>query len=170
MFSLAEAWELVPPGRNPCRTVRRYKEIRRERFLTPDEYRTLGRVLKEADGSARPPAIAALRLLILTGCRKNEIVQLKWDDVDLAARELRLSDAKTGTRTVPLTPAVEAVLDRIPRDGDSPWVIAGRKADTHLVNVDAVWKRLRAKAGLKTCASMTFGTAGRAARWRSGRA
>ncbi len=98
MFSLAEAWELVPPGRNPCRAVRRYREIRRERFLTPGEYRELGRMLKEADGSARPSAIAALRLLMLTGCRKNEIVGLRWDDVDRAARELRLSDTKTGTR------------------------------------------------------------------------
>ena len=151
MFNMAETWELVPPGRNPCRAVRRYKEIRRERFLAPDEYRELGRVLKkaEAGGSVRPSAIAALRLLMLTGCRKNEIVQLKWDDVDRVARELRLSDAKTGPRAVPLTPAVEAVLDRIPRDGDSPWVIAGKKKDAHLVNVDAVWKRLRAEAGLK---------------------
>ncbi len=151
MFNMAEALELVPPGRNPCRAVRRYKDVRRERFLTPDEYRELGRVLKEAEanGSARPSAVAALRLLMLTGCRKNEIMGLRWDDVDLAARELRLSDAKTGTRTVPLTRAVEAVLDRIPRDGDNPWVIAGRKRDGHLINVEAVWQRLRAKAGLE---------------------
>ncbi len=151
MYNMAEALELVPPGRNPCRAVRRYREVRRERFLTPDEYRELGRVLKEAEaaGSARPAAVAALRLLMLTGCRKGEIMGLRWDDVDRAARGLRLRDAKTGPRIVPLTPAVEAVLDRIPRDGDSPWVIAGRKGDAHLVNMDAVWKRLRAKAGLK---------------------
>ena len=151
MFNMGESWELLPPGRNPCRAVRRYREVRRERFLTPDEYRELGRVLKEAaaEGSARPSAVTALRLLMLTGCRKNEIIGLRWDDVDRAARELRLSDAKTGPRIVPLTPAVEVVLDRIPRDGDSPWVIAGKKGDAHLVNVDAVWKRLRAKAGLE---------------------
>ena len=60
MFAMAEAWELIAPGRNPCRAVRRYREVRRERFLTPDEYRKLGRVLKEAeaDGSASPSAIA----------------------------------------------------------------------------------------------------------------
>ena len=151
MLSMAEAWELVPPGRNPCRAVRRYKEVRRERFLTPEEYREVGRVLKEAEanGSVGPSAAAALRLLMLTGCRRNEIVQLRWDDVDRAARELRLSETKTGPRSVPLTPAVEAVLDGIPRNGDNPWVIAGRKADTHMVDVDAVWARLRAKAGLK---------------------
>ena len=151
MFNMAEALELVPPGRNPCRVVRRYREVRQERFLAPDEYRELGRVLKaaEADGSARSSAIAALRLLMLTGCRKNEIMGLKWDDVHIVARELRLSHAKTGPRTVPLTRAVEALLDAIPRDGDSPWVIAGRKRDGHLVNVERVWKRVRAEAGLR---------------------
>ena len=150
MFAMAEALELVPPGRNPCRAVRRYREVKRERFLTPNEYRELGRVLREAeaDGSARPSVVAVLRLLMLTGCRKYEIVGLRWDDVDRAAHELRLSDAKTGPRIVPLTLAVKVVLDRIPRDGDSPWVIEGRKG-AHLANVDAVWKQLRAKAGLK---------------------
>ena len=151
MYSMAETWELAPPGRNPCRTVRRYKEVRRERFLSPGEYLKLGRVLKEAEGtgSVRPSAAAALRLLILTGCRKNEILQLRWDDVDRAARELRLSDTKTGPRSVPLTPAVEAVLNGIPRKGDNPWVIAGKRAGTHMVDVDTVWVRLRAKAELE---------------------
>jgi len=150
MFSMAETWELLPPGRNPCRAVRRYREVRRERFLTPAEYRALGRVLSEAqrDGSARPSAIAALRLLMLTGCRKNEIMRLRWDDVDRATREIRLRDTKTGPRSVPMSAPLEAVLEGIPRDGDNPWVIAGSKPGTHLVNVDAVWKRLRGKAGL----------------------
>ena len=131
--------------------MRRYKEVKRERFLTPEEYREVGRVLKEAEanGSVGPSAAAALRLLMLTGCRRNEIVQLRWDDVDRAAHELRLSETKTGPRSVPLTPAVEAVLDEIPRNGDNPWVIAGKKAGTHMVDVDAVWARLRAKAGLE---------------------
>ena len=65
--------------------MRRYKEHRRERFLAPDEYRRLGRVLDEveADGSALSSAIAAVRLLLLTGCRKNEIVTLRWDGLVL---------------------------------------------------------------------------------------
>ena len=49
-------------------------------------------------------AAAALRLLMLTGCRLNEILTLRWDDVDRKAGELRLRDAKTGARMVPLTP------------------------------------------------------------------
>ena len=52
-------------------------------------------------------AVAAVRLLLLTGCRRNEILTLRWDDVDRTAGELRLRETKTGPRRVPLTPAVE---------------------------------------------------------------
>ncbi len=151
MFKLAEAWGMTPPRRNPCRSVRRYKERRRERFLTPEEYRRLGEVLEEAeaDGSVLASGIAAIRLLLLTGCRKNEIVTLRWDDVDRTAGELRIADAKTGARRVPLTPAVEAVLAGIPRLKDNPWVIAGQNPEDHLKNLDGIWLRLRARAGLE---------------------
>ena len=117
-----EAWELVPPGRNPCRSVRRYKQHSRERFLTPEEYRCLGRALSEveANGSVWPPAIAAIRLLMLTGCRHSEILTLRWDDVDRTAGELRLRDAKTGSRMVPMTAPVAAVLDGIRREPGIP--------------------------------------------------
>ena len=109
MFKLAEAWGMTPPRRNLCRSVRRYKEHRRERFLTGEEYRRLGRVLDEAETSGRflPSGIAAIRLLVLTGCRKNEIVTLCWDDIDRTAGEIRLRDSKTGARRIPMTPAVE---------------------------------------------------------------
>ena len=104
MFRLAEAWDLAPPGRNPCRGVRRYREKPRERFLSRAEYRRLGRVLAEAerDGSENPSAIAAVRLLLLTGCRRNEILTLQWDDVDRAVGELRLKDSKTGVNFLPM--------------------------------------------------------------------
>jgi len=97
LFTVAERWALVPPGRNPCRAVRRYKQSLRERFLTVEEYRRLGRVLKEAerDGSVWPPAVAAIRLLVLTGCRHAEIVSLRWDDVDRTAEEELPEDAVT---------------------------------------------------------------------------
>ena len=91
MFSLAEAWGLVPAGRNPCRVVRRYRARSCERFLTPAEFRRLGRALRdmEAEGAVWPPAIAAIRLLTLTGCRKSEILSLRWDDADLPGAEPR---------------------------------------------------------------------------------
>ena len=151
MFRLAEAWGMTPPRRNPALSIRRYKEHRRERFLTAKEYRRLGAVLAEADGdgSFLPSAIAAMRLLLLTGCRKNEIVTLRWDDIDRTAQEIRIRDSKTGARRVPLTPAVEWVLARIVRIEGNPWVIAGRKPGAHLSNLDQAWARLRARAGLE---------------------
>ena len=154
MFSLAAAWGLVPDGTNPCRAVRKYKERKRERFLSREEYRRLGQALAEAEaeagreGAVSPYAIAALRLLMLTGCRLNEILTLRWDDVDRTAGEFRLRDGKTGTRMVPLTPTAEAVLAGIRRMPINPWVIVGKQPGSHLPTITAEWYRLRARAGL----------------------
>ncbi|MDD9992206.1 MAG: tyrosine-type recombinase/integrase [Rhodospirillales bacterium] len=151
MFSLAAVWGLHPQNRNPCRSVRKYKERKPQRFLSAEEYQRLGRVLDEAEaeGTAWRPAIAALRLLILTGCRRNEILSLRWDDVDRSSAELRLRDAKTGGRMVPLTPTAAAVLDAIPRMPGNPWVIAGKKPGKHLRNVNDLWYRLREQSDLE---------------------
>ncbi len=151
MFSLAEAWGLAPAGTNPCRSVRKYREREHERFLTGEEFQRLGRVLDaaEADGSVYAHAIAAIRLLLLTGCRRSEIISLRWDDVDWTAGELRLRDAKTGPRMVLMTPAVAGVLEAIPRIPDNPYVIAGMKPGAPLSNINQHWVRVRARAGLE---------------------
>ena len=150
MLSLAEVWSLRAKGTNPRRFVRRYPERQRERFLTREEFRRLGAVLDkaEADGSVHPSAVAAIRLLMLTGCRKGEILGLKWDDIDRTAGELRLRDGKTGARMVPLSPTVAEVLDAIPRPPGNPWVIAGKKPNAPLCGIDDQWKKLRRRAGL----------------------
>ena len=147
MFRLAEAWDLAPPGGNPCRRVRRYRMRPRERFLTPGEYRRLGHALGEAEGTLWPPAVAAIRLLLLTGCRREEVLNLRWDDVDRAAGELRLRDTKTGPRMVPLTAAARGVLDGVPRPAKNPWVFPGQRED-RLSNLYHYWKPVRARAGL----------------------
>ena len=151
MFSLAEAWNLAPPGKKPCRSVRKYRDKRCERFLTEEEFRRLGRVLAaaEADGSVCPPAIAAIRILMLTGCRRDEIVTLRWDVVDRTAGELRLKNAKTGLRMVPMTPTLERVFAGIPRVEGISWVFAGRAPGTRLSYLNRHWYRLRARAGLE---------------------
>ena len=107
MFSLAEVWGLRPDGSNPCRHVKRYKENKRERFLSPEETERLGEVLREAE-SEMPSAVAAFRLLLLTGCRLSEIQFLLWEHVKDDCIEL--PDAKTGGRVVPLGPEARAVL------------------------------------------------------------
>ena len=150
MFSLAQTWELVPRGRNPCKAVRHYREQSRERFLTPEEYRRVGAALREveAEGSMWPPAIAAIRLLMLTGCRKSEILTLRWDDVDRTAGEFRLREGKRGPRMVPLTTPALKVLDGIERVEGIPWVIRSQKDGIHLPGLNYYWNRIRDRAGL----------------------
>ena len=149
LFKLAETWELVPPGRNPCRHIRKYREKSRERFLKPEEFRRVGDALRklEASGSVQPSAIAALRLLMLTGCRMSEILCLRWDDIDRTARLLRLRDGKTGPRMVALTGPVLRVLDGIERVEDVPWVIRN-KSKGRLTSLFSHWQRVRKEAGL----------------------
>ena len=172
MFSLAAAWGLVPDGTNPCRAVRKYKERKRERFLSREEYRRLGQALAEAEaeatagreGAVSPYAIAALRLLMLTGCRLNEILTLRWDDVDRTAGEFRLRDGKTGTRMVPLTPTAEAVLAGIRRVPTTPGSSsASSRAPTSPPSPPSGTGSAPAPAST-TCASTTSATATQAAR------
>ena len=146
MFSLAEVWGWRPDGSNPCRHVKRYKEHKRERFLSPEETERLGQVLREAE-EEMPSAVAAFRLLLLTGCRMSEIRDLRWDYVKDDCIEL--PDAKTGGRVVPLGPEARAVLSAISRDEDNPWVIAGRLPGSHLTDLQRPWRRIRKQAGLE---------------------
>ena len=85
LFNMAEAWGVAPDGGNPCRFVKKYKERSCERFLSEDEFRRLGRVLDEVEAESKvsASAVAAIRLLMLTGCRRGEIMKLRWEDVDL---------------------------------------------------------------------------------------
>jgi integrase len=149
-FNLCEKWGLRKDGTNPCRHVEKYKEQKKERYLTPDELSRLGAVLSDTEASKEelPQAIEAIRLLILTGARLSEILTLKWDYVDLDRGEMALPDSKTGKKTVQLAgPAIE-VLENISRCVGNPYVIFGEKAGQHLIGLPHIWMRIREKAGL----------------------
>ena len=105
MYRLAEGWGMVGDGCNPYRSVMKYPERKRERFLTDAEFARLGRVLDEAaaQGDVSAQAVAAISLLMLTGCRKSEILTLRWEEVDLDAGEIRLAETKTGFNFIPGT-------------------------------------------------------------------
>ena len=151
LFNMAEAWGVALEGANPCRFVKKYPTRSCERFLSEEEFRRLGRVLSEleAEGKVMGSGIAALRLLMLTGCRRNEILTLRWEDMDLDAGELRLRDAKTGARSVALSPAARKVLATLPRLPHNPWVITGRGASRRMANLNAQWIVVRKRAGLE---------------------
>ncbi len=151
MLNRAEAWGLLPLGSNPCRLVPRARTRRRERFLTEAEFRRLGETLDAMEAEERIPvhAAAALRLLMLTGCRSGEIVGLRWEDVDLERGEIRLRETKTGPRTVPLSPAALRLLETVPRPAGNPWVVAGREPGSRLRHINYYWDLVRARAGLE---------------------
>ncbi|MCY4382997.1 MAG: site-specific integrase [Nitrospinae bacterium] len=150
MYRLGEGWGMVPKGYNPCRAIVKYPDRKRERFLTDKEYTRLGRVLEEArNRRGSEGAVAAIRLLMLTGCRKNEILSLRWENVSLEAREFRLPDAKTGARVVSLSPLALKLLSALPRTPGSPWVFPARNPGEHVRSVHHVWKSVCLRAGLE---------------------
>jgi integrase len=151
MFNLAEMWGLRPDGTNPRKHIKKYPEEKRERFLSAAELRRVGEVLREMEqeGVELASAIAAVRLLMLTGCRLGEIMRLKWDYVDFTGRALRLPDSKTGAKVVHLGQPALDVLAAIERIEDNPWVVTGTLPGAPLYDLQPFWQRVRTRAGLK---------------------
>jgi integrase len=148
IFTWAEDEGVALPQGNPCRRVKKYPERRRERVLSPQELGRVGVALRraEGEGTERPAAILAIRLLVLTGCRKNEILRLRWEHVDFEGRCLRLPDSKTGAKTVLLgAPALELLAGAKP---DGPWVCPGRRRGEPLKNPYKPWGRICKAAGV----------------------
>ena len=175
LFTVAERKGFRPQGTNPCRLIKKNPESKgKERFLTSEELLWLGWVLRDApywpmEGQAIGPrqlpkevtgidvyAIAAVRLLLATGARLNEILQLKWSQVDKVRRVLRIEHHKTSGRTgvkeLPINSEVASVLaylEALPtRHANKVWVIQGRKSGSCLVNLQKPWQRLREAAGV----------------------
>jgi len=123
---------------------------KKERYLSAVEFERLANVLskREREGTEGPYAVAAIRLLALTGARLNEILTLRWDCVDFERQTLWLPDSKSGRKPVFLSqPAIE-VLANLPRFDGNPFVIVGEKRGEHLKNLQKPWGRVRKAAGL----------------------
>ena len=149
MFRMAERWGMRPEGTNPCRHVKRFRENRRERYLSERELARLGMAIRavETEGRTGAGVFAAIRLLILTGARLGEIRQLRWDEIDLEAAVLRLHDSKTGAKVIRLGAAALEILTRIERKHDL-WVFPGASG-TKPLEIRSAWPRIRTRAGLE---------------------
>ena len=146
-------------GENPARLIEKNGERGRERFLSPVELAAIGDVFAAAE-AAQPAAVNALRLIAVTGMRKNEALTLRWSDIDRPSGVIRLSDSKTGPKTIPLSAPALEVLQRMEnsRSEKNPYVFPGWRvrraaplaadgaAKGHLVGIQKVWERLRALA------------------------
>jgi len=149
MFNLAEDWGLRREGSNPARRIRKFREEEKKRYLSDDEQSRLGQALADAleTGAETEYAVAAISLLMLTGCRLGEILTLKWDYV--TPLHLELPDSKTGRRRIPLPREAHQIITSLPRMRGNPYVILGETAESHLVNLQKPWLRIRAAAGLE---------------------
>ena len=141
----AEAMGLRPEGSNPCRGIRRYRRRGRERFLSDEEIRRLSGRLN-AHEARWPQKAAVVRLLLLTGCRKSEILTLQWSDY--REGHLFLRDSKTGPRTVWLSEPARNVLDALARQ--NRWVFPAKHGDRPRSTgwLSHFWNRVRAEAEL----------------------
>ena len=142
----AEVYGYRPEGSNPCVGIRRYRRKGRERFLSAEELRRLSLTLERHEAS-RPVHVAFVRLLLLTGCRKGELVTLEWSSY--REGHLFLPDSKTGPRTVWLSSPARQVLERLPRTGR--WVFPSPRPDKPpgAWTFEVFWRETRAEAGFR---------------------
>jgi len=150
MMNLAERWGERPDGSNPCRHVEKYREHKRNRFLSADELARLGAACLrcEKDEKLGLSFLELVRLLIFTGARLSEILKAQWDWVDFKSGVIHLPDNKTGAKTIMLPAPALDVLARLARVDGNPYIITG-EGNRYLVSVWKPWAVLRALAGLK---------------------
>ena len=135
---------------NPARGVKKPPVRKMERFLSEEEIARLAVALAaEFSRTGNPYAAAAIKLLLLTGGRRGEILGLQWQHVDFERQCLRLPDSKTGAKIIYLNaPALESFAG-LPRISTNPFVIPGREQAKPLVGIDKFWFCVRASAGLQ---------------------
>ena len=174
MFRYAGACGWIPKGASPVPgAAERFKTEARERYLSVAELGRLGDVLREAETvglpwtlneSADPSKVkhrpkadklrvvvspfvtAAIRLLLFTGCRKSEILTLRWTEVDFERGMLHLTDSKTGRKSIILSAPALAILDSLPRT--QTYVITGKEPWAARNDITNAWYRIRSAAGL----------------------
>jgi integrase len=146
IFGLALRWGAYE-GRNPAAQPDMLPERHREEFLSDAQHI---RLLAALEAEADAVAAAAIRLLALTGARKNEVLRARWDYVDLARRTLTVPLAKNGERRhVPLSDAALAVLRALPRALDNQHVFpSARRRGQPLESVRGAWARAKRVAAL----------------------
>lgn len=147
VYSTAVRWQVLESGKNPCAGISPFPTIaRRERFLTQVEAMRLLRVL---DGSRNWRVALSIKLILLTGARKREILDARWDYINAEARVLTLPNSKSGhPRHIALSDAALSLLARLPREDNVPWLFFNPQSKQPLNNLHPAWVNLRTQADL----------------------
>lgn len=171
-WNFAARHDIVSAADNPARGVVKNRANLHERFLTSEEFNRLGDALRRAEteglpwdvDEAKPAskhvpkndrrtqidpfAVAAIRLLIMTGARLREILHARWEQVDFERGILFLPDSKTGRKPIYLSAAALSILGALPRIADNPYVIPGVKYGAPRADLKKPWDALKRAAGL----------------------
>ena len=149
MLAKAEQWGVRADGSALCRSITKFKEAKRERFLSAGEVYALGSALRAAgEAKANSHALRIIRLLSFTGARRGEIEGLQWSEVDLDRSVLCLKDSKTGAKLIPLAPAAKLILAEAERISGTPYVFPALSGEGHYQGLGKVWRAVRKAAGL----------------------
>ena len=150
LFNKAIEWGAVPNNQvNPAQNIKKFKEKKRDRWLTEEELIRLNKALTEEENLY---AKSAILFFLFTGIRKSELLKAKWDDIKNYGDhcELYLPDTKSGeSQYVSLSSAALKLLSTIPRIKDNPYIFVGSKPGHHLVNIRKAWVRIRSRAGIE---------------------
>ena len=174
LYSWAGKTGYVEEGHNPARGLEKFPGRSRERFLTSDEFTRLADALRQGVTTGLPYAVdetkpkakhapkpdarrtkldpfavAAIRLLMLTGARLREILHAKWDYVDFERGVIFLPDSKTGRKPIYLSAAALAILSDLPRIEGNPFIIAGAKDGAPRADLKKPWTAVINSAGLE---------------------
>ena len=157
MFACAIDWELRSD--NPAQGIKKFKEHKKDRFLSEEEIGRLLVALEQADDSTNiegrelPAATAGIRLLLFTGLRVSEITKLDWQHVDLGQGTIFLLDSKTGSRLVPLNGLAIDVLKGL-FHGQHSGLVLESNAPGKAIALTRPWYRIRARAGIDQTATL----------------
>ena len=147
IFNCAIRWDVLPSGANPCAGVEPFEDLgARERYLTQAEAHSLFEELA-SNGNVQVTQVVAL--LLLTGARKREVLDARWECVDLRRRLLTVPVSKSGRpRHIALSDAAVALLEGLPREDGMPWVFFNPKTRKPPVSIFYAWDTIRKRAGL----------------------
>ncbi|WP_337955075.1 tyrosine-type recombinase/integrase [Ferrovum myxofaciens] len=146
-MNLAVRWEIPGITANPTKDVPLFEDLagKKERFLTEEEAQKLYETVCRSEN---PMLKFIVPMLILTGARKREVLDAKWEDFDIVRKQWRIPVTKTGRpRHVPLSEGVLQLLDSIPHD-ECPWVFANPKTHKPFVSIFTGWNSARKRAEL----------------------
>lgn len=153
LMNQAEAWEWRQQGTNPCRYVKKFKEVSRERYINTEEISRLADSMREIvlEKGVGQDIVNAITLLLLTGARKSEILDAKWTWLDTELSCLALPDSKTGKKSIYLSDAALQILEiqkEHMRQPNSEFIFPGNAPGKQLVNIAKPWRKIRLRAGL----------------------